>query len=694
MGIIIQKLSIFFMLLFVHVVESFYFPVAAPVSFCKQQLDKNNECKNDILVYVNKLNSVQNLIPYEYSSFGFCANNGSDPSPVENLGQVVFGDRIHPSPYKFEFGEDKQCVAVCKKRYKKDNAESMKKLEFLKKGISANYQHHWIIDNMPVTWCYDVADSTSRFCVPEFPIGCYVTKQGQPKDACVISNIYFEVDTFYVFNHVDIIIEYTDGEDDKWNNSRLLSARVVPTSIDHQEHNGYVDCATYKTKSLKGDVDANVDIHYTYSVKFVLNRSNKWHSRWDYVLEHMLHTRIHWISIINSLIILLFLSGMIAMIMLRPLNRDIYRCHLLIDSKEKTQDEFGWKLVHGDLFRPPKASIFLSVCVGLGAQIGVVFFVTVVIACFGLLSPANRGALATCVLVLFPCLASVGGYVSARIYKLVGGENWKANAILTSFLFQGLIFGVFFILNLILWKKQSSAAIPYLTLLIMLALWFGVSVPLTFIGSYFGCKNSQATEIQKNEISKEHCEQEMEVSAATNQKSKGISLRSIFTKPVSCFIIGGTLPFGCVFIHLFFIMNSLWNHQIYYMFGFLLLVYIILVIICSETTILLCYFHLCNEEYKWWWRSFFTSGFTGVYVFIYSIHYFVTKMAITGVASTVLYFGYSFIMALLFSLFTGSIGFLACFYFVHKLIVQYRELIYQDHRAVFGLSRRIVVFFI
>ena len=35
--------------------------------------------------------------------------------------------------------------------------------------------------------------------------------------------------------------------------------------------------------------------------------------------------------------------------------------------------------------------------------------------------------------------------------------------------------------------------------------------------------------------------------------------------------MGGILPFGCIFIQLFFILNSIWSHQIYYMFGFLLL---------------------------------------------------------------------------------------------------------------------------
>ena len=43
-----------------------------------------------------------------------------------------------------------------------------------------------IVDNMPVTWCYDVEDG-QKFCNPGFPIGCYVTEGGQPKDACVVN---------------------------------------------------------------------------------------------------------------------------------------------------------------------------------------------------------------------------------------------------------------------------------------------------------------------------------------------------------------------------------------------------------------------------------------------------------------------------------------------------------------------------
>ena len=59
--------------------------------------------------------------------------------------------------------------------------------------------------------------------------------------------------------------------------------------------------------------------------------------------------------------------------------------------------------------------------------------------------------------------------------------------------------------------------------------------------------------------------------------------------------MGGVLPFGCIFIQLFFVLNSIWSSHVYYMYGFLFLVFVILIITCSETTILLCYFHLCAE---------------------------------------------------------------------------------------------------
>ncbi len=67
-------------------------------------------------------------------------------------------------------------------------------------------------------------------------------------------------------------------------------------------------------------------------------------------------------------------------------------------------------------------------------------------------------------------------------------------------------------------------------------------------------------------------------------------------------LIGGLLPFGTVFVELFFILSSLWLDQYYYLFGFLLLVFVLLAVTVAEISIVLVYFMLCAENHKWWWR--------------------------------------------------------------------------------------------
>ena len=66
-------------------------------------------------------------------------------------------------------------------------------------------------------------------------------------------------------------------------------------------------------------------------------------------------------------------------------------------------------------------------------------------------------------------------------------------------------------------------------------------------------------------------------------------------------ILGGILPFGAMFIELFYVMNSVWSNRVFYVFGFLLVVYLILMLTCTLVTIILCYIMLCAENYNWYW---------------------------------------------------------------------------------------------
>ena len=53
--------------------------------------------------------------------------------------------------------------------------------------------------------------------------------------------------------------------------------------------------------------------------------------------------------------IVLFLSGMVAMIMMRTLHRDFNRYNAT-EAAEDVEEETGWKLVHGDVYAasPPR----------------------------------------------------------------------------------------------------------------------------------------------------------------------------------------------------------------------------------------------------------------------------------------------------------------------------------------------------
>ena len=118
-----------------------------------------------------------------------------------------------------------------------------------------------------------------------------------------------------------------------------------------------------------------LNVKYTYSIKYVENNDIKWASRWDYILRSMPHAKIQWFSILNSVIIVLFLSGMVAMILLRTIHKDLAKYNN-VSNGDEVEEEDGWKLVHGDVFRPPKFGLFLTTLVGSGVQIAMMSLLT------------------------------------------------------------------------------------------------------------------------------------------------------------------------------------------------------------------------------------------------------------------------------------------------------------------------------
>ena len=331
-----------------------------------------------------------------------------------------------------------------------------------------------------------------------------------------------------------------------------------------------------KTGGFKVGTGAAV---FTYDVQW---RSSevRWASRWDVYLtmNNAVSDKVHWFSIINSVLIVLFLAFMVAMILVRTLNKDITQYNRVPTDEEKLEEkeESGWKLVHADVFRPPaEYPMLFCVLVGTGMQIAIATLFLIAFAAIGFLSPANRGSLMIGMLLIFVMLGAVAGFTSARLYKTFKGKQWQRCTTLTALLFPGIVFVVFFILDVLVWSYGSTGAVPFLSMLALLALWFGISVPLVFLGAYFGYKRDA-----------------IEFPVVTSNIPRQIPNQPWYLNPFLTALVGGILPFGACFVELFFVMSSIWLDQYYYVFGFLFLVYIILAITCAEITIVLNYFQL------------------------------------------------------------------------------------------------------
>ena len=75
----------------------------------------------------------------------------------------------------------------------------------------------------------------------------------------------------------------------------------------------------------------------------------------------------------------IFLVGIVSMILMRTLRKDYARYNEkdIDDMERDLGDEYGWKQVHGDVFRAPYCSTLLASFIGSGYHIASVVFIVV-----------------------------------------------------------------------------------------------------------------------------------------------------------------------------------------------------------------------------------------------------------------------------------------------------------------------------
>lgn len=473
--------------------QAFYLPGVAPTTYQEDSIVSLN---------VNHLTPAPGLSPedhqlrsvisydYYHPNFRFCEPEEGKKDVSESLGSILFGDRIQTSPFELKMKKNESCKAVCPTPPKYERQHG----KFLNMRIKQNYNFNWLIDGLPAGVPYRDSSTNTDFTLRGFSLG-QVTPQGQPA----------------LNNHYDILVDYHEPSEGKY---RVVGVLVIPSSRKDSAVDGAnVNCGSADPIELinqpekknnwmvvSEDADTPTPVAFTYGV-YWRSSQTAWATRWDTYL-HVFDPKIHWFSLVNSAIIVVFLCAMVVAILMRALKKDIARYNRLesfnlddlsgagAEAEDGVQEDSGWKLVHGDVFRTPKHPLLLSVFLGSGSQLFFMTGSTIIFALLGFLSPSNRGSLGTVMILLYTIFGFIGGYVSARVYKSFGGEAWKRNIVTTPVLVPGIVFATFFLLNLFLWAKQSSGAVPFSTMLVILGVWFAISVPLSFAGSWVGFRHA------------------------------------------------------------------------------------------------------------------------------------------------------------------------------------------------------------
>jgi transmembrane 9 superfamily protein 3 len=358
----------------------------------------------------------------------------------------------------------------------------------------------------------------------------------------------------------------------------------------------------------------------TYSLHWVTT-DREFATRFNRYLDNsFFEHQIHWFSLFNSFMMVIFLCGLVLLILMRTLRADYMR-YMREEDEEGGgggegsggvgggSDETGWKQVYGDVFRVPRDVVLFSALVGNGTQLALLALVVIGAAFAGSLY-VDRGAITTAAVVGYALTSFIAGFVSGAFYRSfydpAPSPEWIRVMLLSACLFPCLLGATFIALNAVAIAYGSNNVVSLWSLAKMATIWAVVSLPLavcgTIAGRRFGAGGAAPLRV--------------------NPVPRPIPTRPFFRSAAFVCLLAGFLPFGSIFIETYFIFSSFSTYKFYYVFGFMFAVYVILAITTSCVTIVSTYFLLNSEDHRWQWHSFLSGASTGLYVFVYSLYYF------------------------------------------------------------------------
>ncbi|KAI8579681.1 hypothetical protein K450DRAFT_241002 [Umbelopsis ramanniana AG] len=564
------------------------------------------EPNEEVVVWMNTIGPMNNWQEtYDYYQLPFCHGDSPVQHHHETLGEALQGmDLINsgiPMSYLVPARDEPICTATLQHR----------DIDLFRYAIANKYWYQMFIDDLPL-W-----GRVGRMVDNEIDSeqgNADTDDDGAPAE--------------YIYTHKIFTIGY--------NEDRIIEINLTDSN------------------PIRLDPSASsVELEFSYSVEWV-PQDKDFKDRFNRFLDaDFFEHKVHWFSILSSFMMVLFLTGLVAIILLRTIKRDFTRYDKedgLGDFDRDIGEDYGWKQLHGDVFRQPPKLMLLSSLIGVGNQLMILSAVVILYTIVGDLY-VERATILTATIFLYALTSGVAGYTSASYYAKNGGKDWIRNVMLTASLWPGAVASVGGFVNAVAIYYSSSRAIAFSVILAMLAIWVFLCFPLTLLGAIVG-KNWAG---------------QPDFPCRVNPIPRPIPEKLWYFEPLVVIALGGILPFGSIFIEMYFIFTSFWTYKIYYVYGFMFLVFGILLIVTACVTIVSTYFLLNSEDHRWHWMSFLTCASTSAYIYIYATYYFFSRTRMTGLFQASFYFGYTGLVCLGMFCLLGAVGHWATSQFVRKI---------------------------
>lgn len=598
---------------------------------------------------VNRIESDTTQLPYAYYDLPFTCPPTKDAKPLHlSLNEVIRGDRIWDSDYILKFNNDAACHRLCDR---KTTPEGQRRADEL---IRNGYVVEWLIDDLPGATTFISSTDQKKYYAAGFPLG--FVKNGRS----------------YLNNHVMLVIRY---HVEKNNKKTIVGFEVYPRSVSDFHCPGASQ--SFDNYALNLDAREIVYIPFTYAVYWREEKNIDWNNRWKLYFKNGHNDgKIHWLSLMNSIILVSFLSAIVGAVIIRTLNKDIQSYNQSIDNliseiesdKHDTSLNSGWKLLINDVFKSPERPLLICQLFASGVQVFFTIIGVLFISTCGILGPNFRNSVLSCSLFFFIIGGFAAGYTGVRFYKNFTNQSHLKNSIKYSILFGGSLPFIVLVstltLNCIVWAKDSSVALPFGTVVLLILFFLLLEVPLSILGGFFGNNSAPINNLSNNN----------KANTSNNGSNNNNGSRVIPQQPKFLqykFLIPsfGLIPFGTIYVELLFLFRSIWLEKtsFYYMYGFLSFTIFLLIVVIIESVIVGIYLSLIYGDYRWQERSFIIGSSVAWYVEFYSIYYFITSLNVTDFSSIILFFSYTTILSILIGLATGALGLFSASIFINKI---------------------------